>query len=145
MKKVNLIDLNKNIINDVYVNYLYDFSIESEGVFINTKIYYDSGGILKGFVIEDNQELLIKLLNADDIKNKIPVTLLEYRKNLGYVDRKVSKVAFSRGTGNSSQNSYSTSLYIPAQWLHELEVNKSNNKILMEFDGEKIIISKIKE
>ena len=71
--------------------------------------------------------------------------MLEYRKNLSYIDRKVSKVAFSRGTGNSSKNSYSTSLYIPAQWLHELKLDKNNNKVLMEFDGEKIIISKIKE
>ena len=143
MKKVNLIDLEKNIIKDVYVNYLYDFSIEIEGVFISTKIYYDNLGNFKGFFIDNNEEILIKLY-IDDIKNKIPLTLSEYRKNPNYIDRKVSKVAFSKATGNSSKNSYSASLYIPARWLHELDIRKDNNKILMEFDGEKIIITKVK-
>lgn len=145
MKKVNLIDLNKDIINDVYVNYLYDFSIEVEGIFINTKVYYDNLGNFQGFVIEDNEEILIELLSRADIKDEIPITLFEYRKNPVYMDRKVSKVAFSKGTGNSSSNSYSTSLYIPAQWLHELKIDKDDNKVLMEFDGEKIVITKIKK
>ena len=141
MKKVDLIDLNKNITKDVYVNYLYDFSVELEDVLVNTKIHYDGIGNFKGFAIENNRETLTELLSKDDVKNKIPETLSEYRRNFN--DIKVSKVAFSKGTGNSSRNSYSTSLYIPATWLNELGINKDDNKVVMKFNGESIIITKI--
>ena len=146
MRKVNLIDLNKNIIENVYIKNIYNFSILHNLEFINLELFYDDLGDFKGIIIDDkNKEIIFELLNHEDIINTFPVTLKQYRAIEDNIEVKISKVAFSKGTGNSSKNSYSTSLYIPIKWLHELGINKENNKFSMEFNGEEIVIKSINQ
>ena len=144
MRKVNLIDLNKNIIENVYIKKSYNLSVLHNLEFINLELVYNDARNLKGIICYKNKDTIFELLNCKDIVSTIPTTLQQYRELEEGKEVKVSKIAFSKGTGNSSQNSYSTSLYIPAQWLYELEISKDDNKILMEFNGEKIVITKIK-
>lgn len=144
MKKVNLIDLNKNIIENVYVKKLYNFSTLYNLEFINLELFYDDLGNFRGIVIDDkNKEIVFELLNHKDVVDTFPVTLKEYRAIEDNIEVKVSKVSFSRGTGNSSKNSYSTSLYIPISWLYELGINRDNNQVVLEFNGKEIVIKSI--
>ena len=141
MKKVNLIDLNKNTIENVYIKKSYSLSVLYNLEFINLELYYNDFGNLNN----KNNEIILGLLNNKEIIKTIPTTLKEYRKLEDSKEIKVSKVAFSKGTGNSSKNSYSASLYIPASWLGELGINKENNKVVMEFSGEEIVIKSINQ
>lgn len=146
MKKVNLISLDRNIIENVYVKKSYSLSVLYNLEFVSLELVYNDFGNLKGIIINNkNDEIVLGLLNNKEIVKTIPTTLKEYRKLEDSKEIKVSKVAFSRGTGNSSKNSYSTSLYIPASWLSELGINKENNKVVMEFNGKEIIIRSINQ
>ena len=146
MKKVNLISLDRNIIENVYVKKSYSLSVLYNLEFVSLELVYNDFGNLKGIIINNkNDEIVLGLLNNKEIVKTIPTTLKEYRKLEDSKEIKVSKIAFSRGTGNSSKNSYSTSLYIPASWLSELGINKENNKVVMEFNGNEIIIRSINQ
>lgn len=146
MKKVNLISLDRNIIENVYVKKSYSLSVLYNLEFVSLELVYNDFGNLEGVIINNkNDEIVLGLLNNKEIVKTIPTTLKEYRKLEDSKEIKVSKIAFSKGTGNSSKNSYSTSLYIPASWLSELGINKENNKVVMEFSGEEIVIKSINQ
>lgn len=146
MKKVNLISLDRNIIENVYVKKSYSLSVLYNLEFVSLELVYNDFGNLGGVIINNkNSEIVFGLLDNKEVVKTIPTTLKEYRKLEDSKEIKVSKIAFSKGTGNSSKNSYSASIYIPASWLSELGINKENNKVVMEFSGEEIVIKSINQ
>ena len=145
MRKVNLIDLNKNIIENDYIKKSYNLSVLHNLEFINLELVYNDARNLKGIICYKNKDTIFELLNCKDIVSTIPTTLQQYRELEEGKEVKVSKIAYSKGKGNSSQNSYSTSLYIPINWLNELGISKESNKVVMEFNGKEIIIRSINQ
>lgn len=125
----------------IEMNYLAKdiFKLDIDETLLSLDLIYLPCGDILGIVINDNNKSDVENI-IDNHINSIPGTLREYR----YIctDIKTAKVVWAKGTGNSSKNSYSTSLYIPIGWLRELGLSEDYRDVVMEFDGEEIIIKK---
>lgn len=139
MKKVNVMKLDKSIEMNYLAKNIFKLDVFKGEVLFSLDLIYLSSGYILGIVIDDNNKNYVENI-IDNYIGSIPKTLREYR----YIctDTRTAKVVWSQGTGNSSKNSYSTSLYIPITWLRELGLSENYRDVIMEFDGEEIIIKK---
>lgn len=60
------------------------------------------------------------------------------------MDKRILKILFNKTGGNASKNSYSYKISVPAAWVKEMEITSEDREITATFDGEKIIIEKLK-
>ena len=68
MKKVNLISLDRNIIENVYVKKSYSLSVLYNLEFVSLELVYNDFGNLKGIIINNkNDEIVLGLLNNKEI------------------------------------------------------------------------------
>lgn len=51
-------------------------------------------------------------------------------------------IMINKAGGGSGPNTYNYRVSLPAPWLREMGVDLDNKEVEIEFDGEKIIISK---
>ena len=58
-------------------------------------------------------------------------------------NRRTRVIIHSAG-GNASKNAKSFKISLPSKWMHELAIDHENREIVMTFDGERIVIEKLK-
>lgn len=62
------------------------------------------------------------------------------RKLLQGMDIRTAKVQVKHPGGNASKGSRTYSMTLPATWMQELGITKEERKVILSYDGEKIII-----
>lgn len=60
------------------------------------------------------------------------------------IDKRKTKVIVNSAGGNASKNAKSFKINLPSIWMHELAINDENREVLMKFDGNSIVIEKVK-
>lgn len=60
------------------------------------------------------------------------------------IDKRKTKVIVNSAGGNASKNAKSFKINLPSRWMHELAINDENREVLMKFDGNSIVIEKVK-
>lgn len=56
-------------------------------------------------------------------------------------ERKLN-VMFNKAGGNAGKNSLTTRISLPKAWLDILQITPDEREVILQFDGEKIIIKK---
>ncbi len=59
-------------------------------------------------------------------------------------ESRVLKIMFNKSGGTASKNSYAPKLSIPKSWLDEMNIDLDDREVKLSFDGEKIVIEKLK-
>ena len=131
--------LDKNIEIDYLAKNIVKFDMINDGVFYELELVYSPEGDTVGVVIGEFNMIDMEIL-MDRCAGSIPKTIKEHREM--QPDRKLSRVVWSKGTGNSSKNSYSTSLYLPISWLREMDLSPDSKDVILEFNGGEITIKK---
>lgn len=60
------------------------------------------------------------------------------------VDERKTKVIINSAGGNASKNAKSYKINLPSRWMHELAIHDENREVFMSFDGNRIVIEKVK-
>lgn len=104
-------------------------------------VYNEDGGLLDGFVYEREYHQILMVVLRDFSKLNIPLTVCEYRaKN---PESRILRVMFNKAGGNASKNAISNKMSLPSKWVSEMGMTKEDRKVLVTFDGGKIVIEKL--
>ena len=55
-----------------------------------------------------------------------------------------TRVIINSAGGNASKNAKSFKISLPSKWMHKLAIDHENREIVMTFDGDRIVIEKVK-
>lgn len=58
------------------------------------------------------------------------------------METRKANIIFAKAGGNASKNSYNTKVSIPKKWVDALGVTRDCRDVLLEFDGQRIIVRK---
>lgn len=133
---------------------------QEEKIFTNSNSYYyyieDGRYQLDIITLDDyKDEAYIGspcTIDDDDWTKKIEAYIEEFENdssNKSFVD-KVTKgitaishnVSIRRAGGNASKNAKRYTISIPSAWAQQMNISEENKVVTMEFDGEKIIVTK---
>ena len=105
-------------------------------------VYNEESGLLDGFVYEREYHKILMIVLRDFNKLNIPLNIREYRAKKP--DSRVLRVMFNKAGGNASKNAISNKMSLPSKWVSEMGMTKDDRKVLVTFDGDKIVIEKLK-
>ena len=57
-------------------------------------------------------------------------------------EKRQANISFSKSGGTAGKNSYSGRVILPTVWLRQMGIGLEDRKVVLTFDGEKIVITK---
>lgn len=61
------------------------------------------------------------------------------------MQKKIARVIFNRSGGTAGSGGITNRITIPTTWVKEMGIREEQREVNISFDGEKIIIEKVKE
>mgnify|MGYP000850252970 CR=1 FL=1 len=58
------------------------------------------------------------------------------------IEKRNLRISYNKSGGTAGKGGMTTRLTLPKKWVDELEITEEHREVIVEFDGEKIIIRK---